>query len=333
MITIPTMTNKAHIWLQGGLGNQMFQYLFGLFFEKSMKIPVTYFWLSKPLFASRSTSSRELDLLKFPKVDKSRISVIRSIRKSPNFDSISRGIAGCGSSSFLLVENLTRDNHHDIPSPTTNLFMKGYWQNIDYPQKLFSSLSSIFEWPELPNHKMTPLLDSLSSPSSIAIHIRRGDYVDDDKTNRFHGACSKTYYRQAVQQISSIVPNPKFYIFSDNPSWIDRNIEDIVPKNASCINVSSLGFSSFEELQLMTYTSHLIMSNSSYSWWGGVIPRRNGEDKVNIIAPFPWFRQSKKTPTMKKDWNLLHIDSGLRTYPEHLINQNYSLEKIFDKLT
>ncbi len=54
--------------------------------------------------------------------------------------------------------------------------------------------------------------------NSVAIHIRRGDYVG----NTHHNVCDLEYYYKALHNIKSKINSPHFFIFSDSPnpmSW------------------------------------------------------------------------------------------------------------------
>ena len=72
------------------------------------------------------------------------------------------------------------------------------------------------------NENFKDIIDEIKNTNSVALHIRRGDYV-----SYFHrfGMCSLEYYRKAIQEIVSRVENPKFFIFSDDPDWVKENLE------------------------------------------------------------------------------------------------------------
>lgn len=125
---------------------------------------------------------------------------------------------------------------------------------------------------------------SLNRDSKIvSIHVRRGDYVMYPDS---HPVCSKEYYNSSIENIKSCVVNPKFLVFSDDPEWCNHEF-----KGEEYI-ISDLG-NPYSELCTMSICDHHIIANSSFSWWGAWLNKR--EDKT-VIAPSRWFG-----PAINKD--------------------------------
>jgi len=102
----------------------------------------------------------------------------------------------------------------------------------------------------------------------VAIHIRRGDYVD----NPFYVDLTKTdYYKDAIKQF----PDHKFLVFSDDINWCKGYLcNDRVDY--------SEGKSEYEDFNLMTRCKHQIIANSSFSWWAAYL---NPNPNKKVIAP------------------------------------------------
>ncbi|MBI3482318.1 MAG: alpha-1,2-fucosyltransferase, partial [Bacteroidetes bacterium] len=118
---------------------------------------------------------------------------------------------------------------------------------------------------------------------SVAIHVRRGDYVANPVYQSFFGALPLTYYQVAVSEMKSKVANPKFFIFSDDVSWCQQNFA-FIPDAKFIAHKASVKAS--EDLVLMSTCRHQIIANSTYSWWGAWLNTNVG--KV-VIAPKQWF--------------------------------------------
>nr|VFK65587.1 MAG: Glycosyl transferase family 11 [Candidatus Kentron sp. TUN] len=120
------------------------------------------------------------------------------------------------------------------------------------------------------------------------MHIRRGDYVSDKEANTLIGTCSLDYYQRAVRLLQErIESNPRFYVFSDDPDWVQANLRldgqmHIVRHNNTDTN--------FEDLRLMSACSHHIIANSTFSWWGAWL---NPSPQKIVIAPARWFKSDK----------------------------------------
>jgi hypothetical protein len=136
------------------------------------------------------------------------------------------------------------------------------------------------------------LQDHLSSPNSVAVHVRRGDYL---KLPAFQ-VCGENYYSDAIQKIRHSVQDPRFYIFSDDPAWCKKTFTD-----ADCVIIDSgkAAQNPLHDLHLMSLASHHIIPNSSYSWWAAWLG-----DKPNqqIIMPDRWFNFEVTAPMEEKKW-------------------------------
>jgi len=76
---------------------------------------------------------------------------------------------------------------------------------------------------------------------------------------------------------------PRFYVFSDDPEWVKREI--VFPIDVEYVT-HNLSKDSYEDLRLMTNCKHVILANSSFSWWGGWLG--SNPDRI-VIAPKRWF--------------------------------------------
>lgn len=127
-------------------------------------------------------------------------------------------------------------------------------------------------------------------PHSISLHIRRGDYIQDKKTNNFHGICDVKYYRQALEKWRQMSGEEKIvlFIFSDDIEWAKENLK--FPYQIYF--VSDFKIPDYEEMYLMSLCKHNIIANSTFSWWGAWL---NQNPNKIIIGPRQWL--TNKTAT------------------------------------
>ena len=126
--------------------------------------------------------------------------------------------------------------------------------------------------------------DLIFDVNSVSVHIRRGDYVGDLKTNNFHGVCSLDYYYQAFNYINKRIDNPIFFVFSDDILWAENNLDNsnynlVFPKVFENSNSGT-------DMILMSKCKHNITANSSYSWWSAWL--NENPNKITIV-PKNWF--------------------------------------------
>ncbi|AQS93523.1 alpha-1,2-fucosyltransferase [Polaribacter sp. BM10] len=245
----------------GGLGNQMFQYAYAKSLEmKGYEV--------------------QLDLSKIKKyklhggyqLDKYKI----DLKTSNSFNLF---LSKINPFKTLKEKNLLFDKN--LTNLKGNEYLKGYFQTEKYFSDIRSELIHQFVLKEeLSNSTKLYKTEILKSETSCSIHIRRGDYVTDSKSNTIHGTCSLAYYKEAIKIINKKHSNVTFFIFSDDINWTKDNL---VIENAVYINHKCLPH---EDIYLMSLCKHNITANSSFSWWGAWLNRNKNK---TIIAPKNWF--------------------------------------------
>jgi hypothetical protein len=98
------------------------------------------------------------------------------------------------------------------------------------------------------------------------------------------------YYREAAALVAAKVPDPTFFVFSDDPEWCEANFrlpyQTRIAGNFDRTEGHRLGRDD-ADLFLMRLCGHAIMANGSFSWWGAWL----GADIKGgmVIAPKSWF--------------------------------------------
>jgi hypothetical protein len=183
--------------------------------------------------------------------------------------------------------------HYDpefINSPD-NIYLMGYWHSEKYFKNIIDIVREEFKFRE---PIKTEIVKKIKNSNSVSIHIRRGDKSNIGSN---YYTTEVGYIYRAIDIIKSHIENPVFFIFSDEPEWVNENLEIQEPFNI----ITS--FAPDQDLQLMSLCNHNIIAESSFSWWGGWLnPNKN---KI-IIAPNP------------KRWNKLFSDTQ-DIYPEKWI--------------
>ncbi len=119
----------------------------------------------------------------------------------------------------------------------------------------------------------------------VAIHIRRGDYVN----NPFYVDLSLTdYYERAMQEFPK---GTRFLVFSDDIKWAKNFLK------GKGIEYSE-GKSEVDDLNLMAGCKGVIMANSSFSWWGAYL----GDENKKVIAPLEWYSDGEERTKLPKQW-------------------------------
>jgi hypothetical protein len=164
-----------------------------------------------------------------------------------------------------------------------NIYLVGYWQSEKYFQEIADTVRHDFCFKNPPAGPNAATAAHIRATCSICVHVRRTDYITDPCSNRLIGTCSPEYYRSAAQFVASRLPNPHFFVFSDEPDWARANL--MLPGPASFVADNDLQ-RGYEDLRLMTLCQHHIIANSTLSWWGAWLSSSGGI----TIAPKKWFK-------------------------------------------
>lgn len=166
-----------------------------------------------------------------------------------------------------------------------NTYFEGYWQNERYfkPYETHIRQALTLKRPLVDeNLAMAQCINK--TPNAVALHVRRGDYVSNAQANAVHGVCSPRYYAEAIQAVQARVGNIHLFVFSDEPIWVQTNMQFAAPATYISHNT---GPASVEDLRLMSLCQHNIIANSSFSWWGAWLNPH--PDKI-VVAPKQWMQ-------------------------------------------
>ena len=185
-------------------------------------------------------------------------------------------------------------SHHLIVEPTFNYwpgitdvtlpcYLQGYWQSERYFAKEANAIRADFVFRNHLSGKNIAVASHISGLNSVSLHVRRGDYASNPKSNSQHGTCSLAYYDEAIRYMCGHVASPSFIIFSDDLNWAKANLRIKAP----CLYIAhNRGGESYNDMHLMSLCRHHIIANSSFSWWGAWLNPRKGK---TVVAPRSWY--------------------------------------------
>jgi len=280
--------------IQGGLGNQMFQYAVGrnlaikndteLKFDNSFFNTISadtprIFVLDKFNISGNIISDNELKKIKRSNLQGRSLSkrVISKILK------ITEAIKPIRFRRFVGFGDIIF--HPEVLQIKTKktVYLAGNWPTHKYFKEINSIIQNDFSLKNDLSNQAKLILNKIKNTEAVSIHIRRGDYILNNKTSSLHGGiCTLDYYEQAIKIIEQKTNNPEFFIFSDDIEWVKENLKI----NHPVTYVSGNGIPDYEELVLMSHCQHNIIANSTFSWWGAWL---NQNPNKIVIAPEKWF--------------------------------------------
>lgn len=161
-----------------------------------------------------------------------------------------------------------------------DVLIAGYFQSPRYFGAAAEAIASAFDPVKLAGPQGLALAPRLAGETSVAIHVRRGDYAADKRAAAVHPVLADAYYDRAVAHVLARVPEARFFIVSD-----DREAAAALARRVPGAEPLA-GASAGDDLYLMSRARHHIIANSSFSWWSAWLDRRPGGLR---IAPEGWF--------------------------------------------
>ncbi len=243
--------------LQGGLGNQLFQYAYGKalmeegndvvfdtsFFEVNTKYTKREYLLNNFLLHDSISTVREYPKQNLVTRIINKLDVTRRVRYS--------------------TFNLNKDNYYaDGYYVSEKYFVKH--RDIILKEVVLKNKSDNYkEWEQ----------KILNAKNPLMIHARRTDHI----LNKTFTRIEAPYYQEAMKHFDE---DCEIFGFSDNAQWLQETIKRPMTL------VSGIGFTDYEELMLMSLGKNFIIANSTYSWWGAWLSTRPGK---KIVALQKWY--------------------------------------------
>ncbi len=298
--------------LDGGLGNQMFQYAVGRALSLQYGVPLfldtsAYSHYTTRKYAlgvfdinARIAAAEEIAVFK-PSAKKDFQSILRSLAdKAPTRavllvkNLVPRGIVskpGRGlppDSKYLYREKQEFVFDERVLAEPPPLYLNGYWQNEKYFARHRDTILRDFTLRTPISEKARAYQKMIQETMSVSLHIRRGDYVRSAAARKlYEGVCDLDYYRRALELLKRKIPEISVFVFSDEIAWAKANLScDRAIFVEGCVDC--------QELFLMSCCKHNIIANSSFSWWGAWLNCNAG--KI-VLAPRRWHNSGDEDHT------------------------------------
>jgi hypothetical protein len=245
------------IKLQGGLGNQFFQYAFGKAQqENGIDVRFDDFW-----FEHRKTKRHKDKWDLFPRENR-------------------LGMFNTTVNVHPLHQEVIQDTGVDLDLlKVDNRDFVGYWSDLRYSEHILPILRKEFCLKEeFYTNEFLQLKEQITKAPSVSVHIRRGDYIGRKGFN----ILPLSYYFKAIRETKG-----DLFIFSDDIAWCKQTFK----KDYFSREVTFVELEDYLSFELMRLCSHNIIANSTFSWWAAYL--NDNPDKI-VITPLGWEIKRKK---------------------------------------
>lgn len=293
--------------IQGGLGNQIFQYLFAL--ELKQRFPEAEVCIDLDSYRRyRPHNGYELErwVVTDPRIR--AVTMAEHLRLTGHLPNVgSRRLLASSSPAAKLLCKLTGATNRCIDlvnrllpekpgiirqeytqgypqvdisklDPDRDHYFDGTWFNQSFSETVLQG-----RFLEQSDAEYPGLAEKLRSQEAVSIHIRHGDY-----TAWGYELLTDSYYRSAIALIREQVKDPAFYIFSDDPGHAVNVIAPMCGGNVTVMDRKNKADACLD-LQLMACCPHHIIANSTFSLAGWTFSSKKGL----LIAPRTWINGNR----------------------------------------
>lgn len=179
-------------------------------------------------------------------------------------------------------------------SPKGLKYYDGYWAKPHYFRNISDLLKSELSLKEeYFNEDFIRIKQKITTSSFpyVAIHVRRGDYLDSVNSKIFYSLRSD-YYKSAISYFNDKFDQIRFIFFSNDIIWCRQNFSG----NYEFMDESAK-LSDFHEFELIKLCKHQIIANSTFSWWAAWL--NENQDKI-VIAPEKWYTNPRLQTKFRK---------------------------------
>ena len=180
----------------------------------------------------------------------------------------------------LRTENYVQENGFSFNKDlfkidkTENCSLYGFFQTEKYFKHIEKQIRKDFTFKDEIKDECDDLIKQFTNP--IALHVRRGDFVWNNKN---HPPLGLDYYESALKLFDS---DREVIIFSDDTEWCKD--QELFADDRFAV---AEGGDQFYDMCLMSLCDDFIIANSTFSWWGAWLANRG-----KVVAPKQWFGEA-----------------------------------------
>ena len=295
---------RIHLVMQGRLGNQLFQLcaakgVIKAFEERAHVQVICHNMSETSLTAASIVGLSDFDI--FP-LDSLICRLYRSNNKFLQIPFIIRR-------NLLLrikrevVENTKPCELNSFPPPR-NLLIHSTFQNTNWLGFVDPTEPIVQRKKKLGELLRT---NSPEKATILGLHFSFGDFLNPNLV-REYGYLSSRYYEESLHEVLQEKRIDKIVVFSEDKELAIQRINEMQTLNTitrGSIEVShsrDYNLAPHDELLLMSMCDALILSNSSFSWWGAYLAK----ESTLVVAPEPIYRRVNKEDVVKGNWTRVY---------------------------
>ena len=198
---------------------------------------------------------------------------------------------------YISYEAARGVGYQEIVLRTKTTFLTGYFQS--YLWSIEKPTREIFmnTYLKNPSIEFRNLESEARITNPIMLHVRLGDY----KNETTFGIPNTNYYKKAIEEISTSIPEREIWVFSNELELAETHLPNQFAHRYRYIKDE--GLTPAEILELMRNGCGYIIGNSTFSWWSAFLSYQQSSP---VVCPDPWFQiQESPIEIIPPQWHKL----------------------------
>jgi hypothetical protein len=286
----------------GGLGNQLFQYLFGSYLEE-MTSTKTYYDIRDYSNYKKHGGFSLASIFESP-APLMKLAENSHIPLAGRYTVIKRLINRVPFSSNFFPDIVSDSGFVDLARlevyKNKKKYYIGCWQSIQYTD---SQIAKFLAKNSLKSDILKSLVDygnecGIDFVTSAAVHVRLGDYLKSDHS--WHLPLNEQYYRNIMVELLNNGSVEHFYVFSDFIKDIESSWFHGLPVT---FMANYGGQTAATDMVFISCFQNIVISASTFGWWAATFA-----PFATVYAPWPWVRpkfesQARYSTNIPNTWH------------------------------